>query len=145
MAPGSAREHVRGNPVACAAALETIRLVQEGLMDNAEAMGRVMMEGLKALKSRHLLIGDVRGVGLMIGIEIVSDPVSKAPAVAERNDIVVRCFQKGLVLLGCGESVVRFSPPLVVTKAECATALLILDEVLTDVETERLAARRKGK
>jgi 4-aminobutyrate aminotransferase len=125
--PGSHGSTFGGNPVACAAALETIDLLEEGLIDNAYRTGGYLLERLHALQERFPLIGDVRGKGLMVGIELVKG-AGKAPAVKEREAVIQRCFRKGLLLLGCGESGIRFSPPLVVTKRQVDIACRILEE-----------------
>jgi len=124
----------RGNPVACEAALATITLLKRKLVANAASVGAYLLRGLEELKTRHRLIGDVRGKGLMIGLDCVRDPESKEMAVQERNDIIQRCFRKGLLLLGSGQSVVRIVPPLMIGKREADTAVEILDEVFTEVE-----------
>jgi 4-aminobutyrate aminotransferase len=124
-----------GNPVSCVAALETIALVEEGLMRNATEVGGHLIGRLRELELRHALVGDVRGLGLMIGMDLVRDRQTKQPAGAERDAILQRCFSKGLVLLGCGESAIRFCPALVVTREEVDTAVRILDAALADVET----------
>jgi 4-aminobutyrate aminotransferase len=126
-----------GNPVACEAALATIELVEETLMANAEEVGGYLLQQLKAMMNRHRLIGDVRGYGLMIGIEFVRDRVTKEKAREETDDIVQRAFQKGLLLLGCGENIIRFAPPLIVDKEDADTALEILDQILTEVESTK--------
>lgn len=119
-----------GNPVSCAAALETIRLVEENLMRNAEKTGQHLMRRLQRLQKEHELIGDVRGKGLMAGIELVKDRQSKEPAVKERNRALQECFNRGLLLLGCGESGIRFCPPLMITNREIDIAMDILSEAL---------------
>jgi len=126
-----------GNPLACEAALATLDLLQQKLMANAERMGARLLSKLHKVKKDHPLIGDVRGLGLMVGVELVRDLVTLEPAAREAHDIVQRAFQKGLLLLTCGESVVRFCPPLVVNRAEVDKALEIFTEVLTEVEKER--------
>ncbi len=123
-----------GNPVACEAALTTITLLEKKLVANAALVGKYLRRELDKFKARHRLIGDVRGMGLMIGLECVRDRETKEMAVQERNEIVQRCFRKGLLLLGAGQSVIRIVPPLMVTRKEADTALEILDEVLSDVE-----------
>ena len=137
--PGSHASTFGGNPISCAAALETIALLEEGLIANAASVGAYLIERLTELQSRHELIGDVRGKGLMIGIELVRDRQTKEPAVAERNTIVQECFQKGLLLLGCGISSIRFSPPLIIDQADADTALDILDEVISAMPPVRRA------
>jgi 4-aminobutyrate aminotransferase len=128
--PGSHASTFGGNPISCVAALETIKLIDEGLMENARVVGEHLKGRLAELMSRHRLIGDVRGLGLMIGMELVRDRGTKEPASTERDEIVQLCFRKGLLLLGCGVNTLRFCPPLVVTKEQCDVAVGLLDEVL---------------
>jgi 4-aminobutyrate aminotransferase len=122
-----------GNPVACAAALATIKLVQNGLMQNAAETGEFLQAKLKALAQRHRLVGDVRGCGLMIGIELVRDRQTKERATAERDALVNATFRRGLLVLAAGASTIRLSPPLVITREQAQTAVSILDESLTEI------------
>lgn len=124
-----------GNPVACEAAIATIEIVEKELMANATAVGGYLINQLKGMMDRHRLIGDVRGYGLMIGIEFVRDRKTKEKAREETDQIVQMAFQKGLLLLGCGENMIRFAPPLIVDKDDADTALTILDQVLTEIES----------
>ena len=101
-----------GNPVACEAAIATIELLEEKLMANATEVGNYIMAQMRSMMDRHRLIGDVRGFGLMIGIEFVRDRVTKEKASEETEEIVQRAFRKGLLLLGCGENIIRLAPPL---------------------------------
>ncbi len=119
-----------GNPVACAASLATIRLLREGLMRNAADVGAHLKAGLETLKEKHRIIGDVRGRGLMIGLELVRDRQTKERATTERNALVQECFRRGLLVLGAGRNAVRLSPPLVLTTQQADTAIQILDEAL---------------
>ena len=128
--PGSHASTFGGNPVSCVAALETIKLLEEGLMVAAATVGNHLQARLRDLVTRHKLIGDVRGLGLMIGMELVRDRATKEPASTERDEIVQECFHRGLLLLGCGTNTIRFCPPLVITAEQCDTAVAILDEVL---------------
>jgi 4-aminobutyrate aminotransferase len=128
--PGSHASTFGGNPVSCVAALETIRLLEEGLMENARIVGQHLKQRLVELAGRHRLIGDVRGLGLMIGMELVRDRTTKEQASTERDEIVQLCFRRGLLMLGCGVNTLRFCPPLVITKEQADTAVTILDEVL---------------
>jgi 4-aminobutyrate aminotransferase len=128
--PGSHASTFGGNPVSCVAALETIRLLDEELMQNSRVVGGYLKDRLSELKAKHRLIGDVRGLGLMIGVELVRDRATKEPANTERDEIVQDCFRRGLLMLGCGISTLRFCPPLVVSKEHCDTAVEIIDEVL---------------
>ncbi len=130
---GSHASTFGGNPISCVAALETISLLEEGLIDHAARMGEFLMPRLRELQQRHALIGDVRGKGLMIGIELVKDRAAKERAVEERDALVQSCFHKGLLLLGCGENSIRLSPPLVIDQQQAETALSILDEALYEL------------
>jgi 4-aminobutyrate aminotransferase len=121
-----------GNPLSCQAALATLRLLRGGLIENAGRVGERLLRKLRGLMDRHALIGDVRGIGLMIGVEIVRDRDTREPAPVERERIVRRAFERGLLTLPCGESTIRLSPPLVCTDADADEAVSILDEVLTE-------------
>ena len=112
-----------GNPVACAAALATIELVENGLMANAAEVGSYLKEKLSKLKSGHSAIKDVRGLGLMVGVELTQPEL--------RNRVVRSAFESGLLLLGCGESTIRFCPPLIVSKNEVDVAVEIFVSVLS--------------
>ncbi len=133
--PGAHASTFGGNPVSCAAALATITLLKERLVANAADVGAHLMAGLKELADKHPLIGDVRGRGLMIGVELVRDRQTKERATTERDAVVTAAFRRGLLVLGAGKNAVRFSPPLVLTRAEAETAVKIFDEALTEVET----------
>jgi 4-aminobutyrate aminotransferase len=126
-----------GNPVSCAAALVTIRLLQERLIANAADVGRHLIDGLTALMDRHQLIGDVRGRGLMVGIELVRNRDTKERATAERDAVVTAAFNRGLLVLGAGKNTIRFSPPLVLTRDQADAALGIFDQALSEVESAR--------
>jgi 4-aminobutyrate aminotransferase len=128
--PGSHASTFGGNPISCVAALETIKLLEESLMENARTVGEHLRRRLVELAGRHRLVGDVRGLGLMIGAELVRDRATKEAASTERDEIVQLCFRQGLLLLGCGVNTLRFCPPLVVTKEQCDVAVGILDNVL---------------
>jgi 4-aminobutyrate aminotransferase len=116
-----------GNPVACAAALATIELLEEGLVENAAKVGAVLKEQLTGLKGHRAVIGDVRGMGLMIGVDFEKTDGSHAPDAKVRDRVMQICFEKGLLLLSCGESTLRFCPPLIVTTEETKTAVEIFD------------------
>src|SRR5258707_13335268 len=133
--PGTHASTFGGNPVACAAAIATIRLLQDQLVANAADVGAHMMSGLQDPAGKHPLIGEVRGRGLMIGVELVRDRQTKERATDERDAVVTGAFSRGLLVLGAGKSSIRFSPPLVLTRAEAETAVKVFDEALTEVET----------
>jgi len=135
---GSHANTFGGNPVACEAALATIDLLRRQLIANAAALGAYIMTQLEQMKTRHRLIGDVRGKGLMIGIECVRDRDTKEMAIQERNAVIQHCFKRGLLLLGCGQNVVRLVPPLIITKRDADVAVEILDAVFSDVERGRI-------
>lgn len=130
--PGSHASTFGGNPISCRAALTTIDLLQEGLIENASRLGGYVFSRLIEFKKRFHLIGDVRGKGLMIGIELVKDPETKKKAIEERSKIIRACFEKGLLILGAGENVIRLSPPLIITQEDADTALTILEEVFKE-------------
>jgi 4-aminobutyrate aminotransferase len=122
-----------GNPVSCAAALKTLDLMESGLLRNAQSMGERLLKGLKDLQAKHPSIGDVRGVGLMIGVEFVKDRRTREPdhGLVERLESLA--FEKGLLLLSCGKSVIRIAPPLVLTPYDVDKGLSILDESLAEL------------
>lgn len=130
---GSHASTFGGNPVSCQAALATIRLLEEGLMANAETQGEHLMAGLRELQKTCECIGDVRGKGLMVGVEMVRDRVTKERAVKWRNEIIQTAFQKGLLLLGCGENTIRFSPALTVSREEIDVCLSIFEDAIREV------------
>ncbi len=140
--PGAHASTFGGNPVSCSAALATIDLLRRELVKNAEVVGAYLLESLASLKDKHPLIGDVRGKGLMVGIECVKDRTTKERAVDERDAIVDAAFTRGLLVLGAGKNTIRLSPPLVLSKDQADTAVRILDEAFTDVEKAR--GYRKG-
>jgi 4-aminobutyrate aminotransferase len=135
-APGSHASTFGGNPVSIAAALATLDIVEREAMANAARVGELMLDRLRGWKQSHPLVGDVRGRGLMIGIELVKDKETREPATELRNRVETLAFERGLMVLGCGETTLRLSPPLVVNEHEATVALDILEEALTVVEKE---------
>jgi 4-aminobutyrate aminotransferase len=119
-----------GNPVSCAAALASIRVIQSGLIQNAEVQGRKLRAGLDQMKQHYECLGDVRGLGLMQAVELVIDRASQQPDKPLRDRLLHGCFKKGLLLLSCGESVLRFCPPLIITSEDVAVALEIFESEL---------------
>jgi len=124
-----------GNPISCAAALATIRLIEDGYMHNAARMGERFMERLKRIQPEHPSMGDVRGLGLMIGIELVKDRDTREPAAELRDAVVQACFERGLLALGCGMSTVRFMPALNITADLVDEGLDIFEEALSEAES----------
>jgi len=135
-APGSHASTFGGNPVSIAAALATMDILEREAIANAASVGEFILERVRGWKETHPLVGDVRGRGLMIGIELVKDKATREPAVEARNRVETLAFERGLIVLGCGETSLRLSPALIVTKEEATVALDILEDVLTAVERE---------
>ncbi len=138
--PGSHASTFGGNPVSIAAALATVDILDRGAIANAARVGAMMLDRLRGWKETHPLVGDVRGRGLMIGVELVKDKVTREPATALRNRVETLAFQRGLVILGCGETSIRLCPPLVLNEQEATVGLDILEDALTDVEKEHAHA-----
>jgi 4-aminobutyrate aminotransferase len=129
-----------GNPIACAAALATIELIENEYMANAEEVGQYTMDALEEIQARHPSIGDVRGKGLMIGVEFVEDRGTKEPAKHLYERVVDLAFERGLLLLGCGKSVIRVAPALSISKPEIDEGLQIFEEAVGLAEKEGHAA-----
>lgn len=132
--PGAHASTFGGNPVSSAAALATIRLLENGLVENAARVGRHIMARLLDMQERHPSMGDVRGLGLMIGVELVKDRDSKERAKKLRDWVVQRAFEMGLLILGAGQSVVRFMPPLIIDEQIADEGLDIFEKALTEAE-----------
>ena len=138
--PGSHASTFGGNPISLAAALATIGILEREGVANAAKVGGMMLERLNSWKKTHPLVGDVRGRGLMIGIELVKDKTTREPATALRNRVEALAFERGLIILGCGETAVRLCPPLLINEYEATVALDILEDALTRVEEEHAHA-----
>jgi 4-aminobutyrate aminotransferase len=121
-----------GNPVACAAALATIAVIEDGLVANAAEVGSYLQGKLNQLRAKYPVVSDVRGLGLMIGVEFARPDAGRAPDGKLRDQVMQKCFEKGLLLLSCGESTLRFCPPLIVKKEEADTAVAILEAAITE-------------
>jgi 4-aminobutyrate aminotransferase len=128
---GSHASTFGGNPVSCRAALATLELLEQGYITNAAERGEQLRAGLHALAKEHREIGEIRGLGLMTAMDIIEDHGAGALNGALRDDIVERAFRRGLLLLGCGESAIRFCPPLCITARQIDVALQILGGVLS--------------
>jgi 4-aminobutyrate aminotransferase len=131
--PGSHASTFAGNPVCCAAALKTVELLENGLIENAARLGKVALTRLNEMKRRYDFIGDVRGKGLMVGVELVADAMTREPVRDLRNAVVLEAFKNGLLLLGAGVSAIRFIPPLVIQEDELHTGLDIFEQALKKV------------
>ncbi|HJS58490.1 MAG TPA: acetyl ornithine aminotransferase family protein [Vicinamibacteria bacterium] len=120
-----------GNPVSAAAALATLDLLEGGLIDNAAKVGEHLLRRAKDVLLKHAAMGDVRGIGLMIGLDIVKDKASREPDGGLRLKIIQECFRRGLILIGCGKSTIRFAPPLTIDTEDADIAVRIVDEAMT--------------
>jgi 4-aminobutyrate aminotransferase len=123
-----------GNPLCMAAALATLRLVENGMMDNAARMGDYFRHQLRAMLLRHPTIGEIRGKGLMVGVELVEDRTTKEPARQIVKDLLQAAFERGLLLLPCGASTIRFMPALNISQDAADEGLAIFDRALTMAE-----------
>jgi len=138
--PGSHASTFGGNPVSIAASLATIDILEHGAIENAARVGGQMLQRLDGWKHSHPSVGDVRGRGLMIGIELVKDKATREPVTALRNRVETLAFERGLMILGCGETSLRLCPPLIVNEQEATVALDILEDALTVAEKEHAHA-----
>ena len=127
-----------GNPISCAASLATIDLIENEYLANAAEVGAYAMEALEEIKARHPSIGEVRGKGLMIGVEFVKDRETKEPAKDHTERIVDLGFERGLLMLSCGKSVIRIAPPLSKSTSEMDEGLRLFEEALTAAEKEMM-------
>ncbi|MGH9393887.1 MAG: aminotransferase class III-fold pyridoxal phosphate-dependent enzyme, partial [Terriglobales bacterium] len=129
-APGAHASTFGGNPVCLAAAEATLQLLQSSLVRNAAEVGGYLLDRLKSWPARHAAVGEVRGLGLMVGIEIVSDQRARTADPARRDRIVTAAFERGLLVLGCGPSALRLMPPLIVNREQVDAALELLEQAL---------------
>jgi 4-aminobutyrate aminotransferase len=135
---GSHASTFGGNPISCRAALASLDLLVGGYTANAAQRGEQLRQGLVKLQRQHRQIGDVRGLGLMVAMDLVQDD-RQLPDPALRDQVIQAAFRHGLLLLGCGECAIRFCPPLCISAEQVETALHILGGVLADRKTEKLA------
>lgn len=134
---GSHASTFGGNPLSCAAALAVIDTIkEEKLLENATKQGAYIMKRLDELKARSEIVGDVRGKGLMIGLEIVEDKKSKKPAPEKVKEIMIRSWKRGVAVITCGTSTIRIAPPLVITRELVDSALDIIEDTVKEVEKE---------
>jgi 4-aminobutyrate aminotransferase len=131
--PGAHASTFGGNPVCVASALRTIELLEQELIDNAAKVGAHMKSRLDQLPKRFPMVGDVRGLGLMIGIEMVRDQATKERAPELRDRLVQMCFERGVLLLGAGPNTLRICPPLVITKDQADFAVDTVEECLREM------------
>jgi 4-aminobutyrate aminotransferase len=132
--PGAHASTFGGNPVCAAAALATIKLLESDYIENAARMGQYIFQRIGDWPERFAAVGDVRGKGLMIGIEMVKDKRSKEPAPEMRDAIIQQAFLKGLLVLGAGECTIRLSPPLVIDAQQADFAIEILEGCIRELQ-----------
>jgi 4-aminobutyrate aminotransferase len=128
--PGAHASTFGGNPVALAASLKTIELLEGGLVANSAEVGAYLKDGLSRLAQKYDCIGDVRGLGMMIGVEFVTDKATNSPAPELRDRVEMECYRRGLIVLGAGYNTIRWSPPLILTRENVDVALEIFDEAV---------------
>ena len=144
--PGSHASTFGGNPVCIAAALATMNVLERDAIANAEAVGRHIQQRISGWPQKYALVGDVRGRGLMIGVELVTDKASKAPAGPARDKVVEMAFERGCLFLGAGENSVRICPPLIITREQADIGLDILEQCIQQVDNSAKAEQPgKGK
>ncbi len=144
-APGSHASTFGGNPVAIAAALTTLEVVEQEGLRNAEQVGQHIMDRIRAWPEKLRLVGNVRGYGLMLGVDVVTDKRSKAPAGEARDRVVEMAFYRGCLFLGAGPSTIRICPPLIVTREQANFGLDVLEECLEEAAREGRPAAKNGK
>jgi 4-aminobutyrate aminotransferase len=131
---GSHANTFGGNPVACAAGLQVINIIKdEKLMENATRQGTYLVKRLKELQQKYLIMGDVRGKGLMVGVEFVKDRETKEPAAQEVLDVMNKCFRRGLAIITAGKSTMRFAPPLIITHELIDAGLEVFEGAVKEV------------
>ncbi|MCE5269344.1 MAG: acetyl ornithine aminotransferase family protein [Planctomycetaceae bacterium] len=128
--PGSHASTYGGNPVACAASLATLDLLEGGLVENAAKVGPYLMAKLRELQNEFPAIGDVRGLGLMVAADFVVDRKGRQPDPGRRNRVIQECFRRGVLVLGCGESSVRFCPALTISERQIDAAMVVFREAV---------------
>jgi 4-aminobutyrate aminotransferase len=129
---GSHASTFGGNPVSCAAALATIEILEDSLINNASVQGERFLKGLREMQKSHECMGDVRGKGLMVAVELVKDRETKEPAKELRAHIIEAAFRKGLLILGCGENSIRLCPALSVDAEEIDLCLTLFEEAVRE-------------
>jgi 4-aminobutyrate aminotransferase len=135
---GSHANTFGGNPVACSAALQVIDIIkEERLLENATRQGTYLMKRLKEMQQEYPMIGDVRGKGLMIGVELVKDQDTKQPAGDEALDVMNKCFRRGLAIITAGKSTMRFAPPLIISRETIDAGLEVFEGSIKEVSMQQ--------
>ena len=136
---GSHASTFGGNPVSCAAGLAVINIIkEENLLENAETLGNYIIDRFKEMQEKYEMIGNIRGKGLMIGVELVKDRKTKEPAKKEAQEVMLRSWKRGIALITAGISTIRIAPPLIITEELVDIALEIIEKSIAEVEKEYL-------
>ncbi len=143
--PGSHASTFGGNPVSIAAALATLDVIEREALKNSAEMGKYILSRIQSWPSKHKIVGDVRGLGLMIGVEIVADQHTKEPAGNERDRIVELAFERGILFLGAGPNTIRICPPLIVNKEQIDVALDVLEDCIGIVQKQGASKSTPGQ
>jgi len=131
---GSHANTFGGNPVACAAAQAVLEIIErDRLMENATRQGAHMIKRLKEMQDKHVIIGDVRGKGLMIGVEIVKDKKTRIPGIDEAKEIMTKSWRRGVTMITCGPSTLRLAPPLTITRELIDSALDVIEGTVKEI------------
>jgi 4-aminobutyrate aminotransferase len=134
---GSHASTFGGNPLSCAAATAVIEVIkEEKLLENANKQGAYALKRLGELQERSEIVGDVRGKGLMIGVELVEDKESKKPAAQKAVQVITRAWKRGVAVVTCGASTIRIVPPLTIQREMLDTALDIVEDTIDEVAEE---------
>jgi 4-aminobutyrate aminotransferase len=137
---GSHASTFGGNPLACAAAAAVIEVIrEEKLLENAEKQGSYIMKWLRDVKQEQEIVGDIRGKGLMIGVEFVEDKETKKAGADQAREVMIRCWRRGVAIITCGVSTLRLIPPLTITRELVDTSLEIIGDAIKEVEKEHSA------
>jgi 4-aminobutyrate aminotransferase len=134
---GSHASTFGGNPLACAASMAVIEVIkEEKLLENAEKQGGYILKWLQDVKQEQGIVGDVRGKGLMIGVEFVEDKETKKAGADQAREVMIRCWRRGVAIVTCGVSTLRLVPPLTITRELVDSSLEIIGDVIKEVEKE---------
>ncbi|MCW4034031.1 MAG: aminotransferase class III-fold pyridoxal phosphate-dependent enzyme, partial [Candidatus Bathyarchaeota archaeon] len=137
---GSHASTFGGNPLACAAAMSVLEVIkEEKLLENAEKQGNYIMKWLQTVKEEHEIVGDVRGKGLMIGVEFVQDKQTKTAGADQAKDVMLKCWRRGIALVTCGVSTLRLVPPLSITRELVDASLEIIGDAIKEVDKQTSA------
>jgi 4-aminobutyrate aminotransferase len=137
---GSHASTFGGNPLACVAAVSVLEVIkEEKLLENAEKQGHYIMKWLQDAKEENEIVGDIRGKGLMIGVEFVENKQTKTPGTDQAREVMMKCWRRGIAVVTCGVSTMRLMPPLTITRELVDTTLTILGDAIKEVNKQTSA------